>query len=59
MPHQLEFWTTEQPPPPVATAWKDLDAEQRTALITVLARMIANAVYPQRTHENEEKDDER
>jgi hypothetical protein len=56
---QLELWTPEQPLPPVASILKDVDAEQRAALITVLARMSAEAAIPQRTHENQEQNNER
>ncbi|NLX24008.1 MAG: hypothetical protein GXY55_20350 [Phycisphaerae bacterium] len=59
MPHQLEFWTTEQHAPVMAPLWKDLDAEVRAAMIDVLARMITKAVYPQIRHEEEEKEHER
>ncbi len=56
MPHQLHLWITE--PPPEASLWKDLEAEERTVLITTLTRMIAKAVHPQRIHETEEKSHE-
>ena len=59
MPHQLEFWITEEPHPPVASLWEDCDAEQRAALITMLARMISKAVYPPLTQDDQEDDDER
>ncbi|MFQ5479550.1 MAG: hypothetical protein ACE5E4_13155 [Candidatus Binatia bacterium] len=38
---------------------EDLDAEQRAALITLLARMISQAVYPQLSRDDEEDDHER
>ena len=58
MPHQLEFWITEQPPP-ASSRWEDLNVEQRAALITPLARMISKAVHPQQTQEPEEQGNER
>lgn len=56
MSRQLEFWTPEQPPPPAAPRWKDLklDAEERTAVIALLVRMISKAVHPRPAHEKEE-----
>lgn len=59
MPHQLEFWITEEPHPPVPSLREDLDAEQRAALITLLARMISKTVYPPLTQCDEEDDHER
>ena len=59
VPHQLEFWAAEQNPPPTGLIWMDLDAEERTAAIGLLARMITRAVHPQRVPEIEENEDER
>ena len=59
MPHQLEFWITEEPHPPVPSLREDVDAEQRAALITLLARMISRTVYPPLTRYDEEDDHER
>jgi hypothetical protein len=58
LPHQLEFWTTEQHPPAIAPPWKDLDAEARTVMIAILVRMITKAVYPQMKRGDEEKEHE-
>ena len=57
MPHQLEFWITEEPHPPPSLR-EDLDAEQRAALITLLARMISKTVCPPLTQYDEEDDRE-
>jgi hypothetical protein len=38
---------------------EDLDAEQRAALITLLARLISKTVYPPLTQYDEEDDHER
>jgi len=38
---------------------EDLDAEQRAALIILLARMISKTVYPPLTQYDEEDDHER
>lgn len=59
MPRQLEFWTTEQPMPPGMLLWKDFEVEERTTVITLLARMITKAVHPPLTHQKEENPDER
>ncbi len=56
VPHQLPLWITE--PPPEASLWKDLEVEERTALITTLARIIAKAVHPEPTHETQEANHE-
>ncbi len=59
MPRQLEFWTAEQSPPPAERIWTDLEAEERTAVVTILVRMITQAVNPQLIPRTEEKEDER
>ncbi len=59
MPHQLEFWITEERHPPASSRWEDVDAEQREALIPTLARMISKVVYPALTQDDEEDDHER
>jgi hypothetical protein len=59
VPRQLEFWTAEQPLPPGAPQWKDLNAEEHTTVIALLVRMITKAVHPRPTHEKEEKLNER
>ena len=59
MPHQLEFWITEEPHPPVPSLREDIDTEQRAALITLLARMISRTVYPPLPQYDEEDDHER
>lgn len=59
MSHQMEFWILEHAPPPSVPAWKDLGAEERTALVAILVRMIAKAVDPQLIHETEEQSHER
>jgi hypothetical protein len=59
VPHPLEFWITEQPTPPGALPWKDLNAEERTAVIALLVRMITKAAHPRPDRKKEENDDER
>lgn len=59
MPHQLEFWTTEQSPPPAEQLWMDLEAEERMAVVTILVRMITQAIHPQLIPRTEEKENER
>ena len=59
MPHQLEFWAAEQNPPPAGPIWTDLDAEERTAVIALLVRMITKAVHPQLALTIEENEDGR
>ena len=54
--NQLHLWITE--PPPEASLWKDLGAEERTALITTRTRIIAQAVHPEPTHETQEENHE-
>ncbi len=56
MPHPLHLWITE--PPPEASPWKDLEAEERSALITTLTRIIAQAVHPEPTHKTQEENHE-
>ena len=58
MPHQLEFWITEERHPPVPSLREDLDAEQRAAVITLLARMISKTVCPPLNQYDEEDDHE-
>ncbi len=58
MPRQLEFWTTEQPMPPGMPRWKGLDAEERTTVIALLARMITEAAHPKLTHQKEKNPNE-
>jgi len=45
--------------PPGMLRWKDLDAEERTTVIALLARMITKAVHPKLTHQKEENPNER
>jgi len=45
--------------PPGALLWKDLEAEERTTVITLLARMITKVVRPPLTHQKEDNPDER
>jgi hypothetical protein len=39
--------------------WKDLEAEERTAVIALLVRMITEAVNPPLTHQKEDNPNER
>ena len=57
VPHPLHLWITE--PSPEASLWKDLEAEERTARITTRARIIAQAVHPELSHETQEENQER
>jgi hypothetical protein len=59
MPYQLEFWTAVQNRPPAGLIWMDLDAEERTAVIALLVRMITQAVHPRPVPSMEENEDER
>jgi len=45
--------------PPGMPLWKDFEVEERTTVITFLARMITKAVHPPLTHQKEENPDER
>lgn len=56
VPHQLHLWITE--PPPQASVWMDLEAEERTALISALTRIIAKTVHLEPTHETQENNHE-
>ena len=51
---QLNLWPVQKPPqgPDI---WEDLDHQERSTLIAVLARLISKMVYPDNLKETQEK----
>jgi hypothetical protein len=56
---QLDFWPVVREPLGRIPIWESVTPEERTRVISTLARLIVKAVYPQKINKIEENSHER